>query len=138
MGEQQVGSLKDTLEQIRAEQRRLAQLEEHFQLVIGYYESAGDQSKVVVPELPDPRPPADSEKTPAPEARPESQTESKLRAHIEVKQETGATGKQSERGRTAISSLMSNSDAEGRQDTMRRASEILRNNEIRVRQQAYG
>ena len=45
MGQQQVRSLKETLEQIRAEQSRLAQLEEHFQLVIGYYESAGDLSK---------------------------------------------------------------------------------------------
>ena len=57
--------LKETLEQIRAEQSRLAQLEEHFQLVIGYYESAGDLSKAAIPELTDPPPPADSEKTPA-------------------------------------------------------------------------
>ena len=121
MGQQQVRSLKETLEQIRAEQSRLAQLEEHFQLVIGYYESAGDLSKAAIPELTDPPPPADSEKTPANEARLESQTESKLRAQIEVKQETATNGKQSEPGRTAISPLMSSSDPEGRQDCRRPA-----------------
>ncbi len=136
MGEQQVGSLKDTLEQIRAEQRRLEQLEEHFQLVIGYYESAGDLSKIAAPELPDPGPSADPEKTSAPEAQPESQTESQLRTHMEAKQETAAAEKESERERKAISALAASS--ESREDTKRRASEVLRNNEIRVRQQAYG